>query len=322
MRRVPKNKKSNYISFITPGQERKKRVNEAIKLYHSEMEAIALNFDKWQNKEKGKLYDKGRDKKGPARSRKVAERPRKYKLSEEGVSGEDSGLGGEVHGIREGTGEYEPPEGTSQEGKDSTRPLDSTRYFETAQGIKTYSEISEILAVSVTKTIQAIIDKTPEDIHITPEWICKLHSDIAGLLFPEWAGRFRDVNVKVGAHIPPPYYEVPVHIRLYCDDLTARLSFASKEKDIEKISETLAFADWRFQWIHPFRDFNGRVGRILLTAALFTLKLPPAETAVIEPEEKERYLKSLQAADAGDISLLTEIWIERLSKAFRENREK
>jgi type I restriction-modification system DNA methylase subunit/fido (protein-threonine AMPylation protein) len=306
------------ISFVTPEQERKEKVDEAIKLYHSEIEAIALNVDKWQNKKKEDKDDKDRDKKGSAKSRKVAERPRKYKLPEEGISGEDPGLGGEVHGIREGAGEYKPPEGTSQEGEDSTRPLDSTRYFETAQGIKTYSEVSEILAVSVTKTIEAIIDQTPDDIHITPEWICKLHSDIAGALFSDWAGRFRDVNVTVGTHIPPPYYEVPVHTRLYCDDLTARLSFALKEKDIEKISETLAYADWRFQWIHPFKDFNGRIGRIILTAVLFKLKLPPAETASVEPEEKEKYLNALQAADKGDISMLAGIWIERLSNAFRE----
>jgi len=109
---------------------------------------------------------------------------------------------------------------------------------------------------------------------------------------------------------------------LYCDDLTARLSFALKEKDIEKISETLAYADWRFQWIHPFRDFNGRIGRIILTAVLFKLKLPPAETASVEPEEKEKYLNALQAADKGDISMLAGIWIERLSNAFREIKGK
>ena len=151
---------------------------------------------------------------------------------------------------------------------------------------------------------------------------CKLHNNVAGSLFPEWAGRFRDVNVTVGTHTPPLYYEVPVYVRLYCEDLKARLSFALKEKNIKKISEALAYADWRFQWIHPFRDFNGRVGRILLTAVLFALKLPPAETASVEPEEKERYLKALQAADAGDISMLAGIWIERLSKAFRETEGK
>ena len=281
-----------------------------------------MKTNKCQNKSKEEKNDKGRDKKGSAKARKVAARPRRYKLPEESVSGKDSRLGGEVHGVREGTGEYGSSKGTHREGKDSTRPLDSTRYFETSQGLKTYSEVAEILAVSVAKTIELIIDGIPENIHITSEWICKLHGDIAGSLFPDWSGRLRNVNVAVGAHTPPPYFEVPVHVRQYCNDLATRLSFAEEEKRIEKIAETLAFADWRFQWIHPFRDFNGRVGRILLSAILFKLRLPPADTASVEPKEKKRYLKALHAADAGDLSSLTEIWMERLSKAFEERKEK
>ena len=111
-------------------------------------------------------------------------------------------------------------------------------------------------------------------------------------------------------------------MRSYCEDLAARLSSPDASNDIERISETLAYSDWRFQWIHPFRDFNGRVGRILLSAILFRLKLPPAETADVDPEGRKRYLKALHEADAGDLSSLTEIWMERLSKAFEEKEEK
>jgi Fic family protein len=248
----------------------------------------------------------------------VAKKPPRYKHAAESISGEDTGLGGEVYGVREGAGEYEPPERTPQEREDSTHPLDSTRFFETARGIKTYSEVSEILAVSVVKSVEAIIDRTPEEITITSEWICRLHADIAGSLFPDWAGRFRDINVRVGSHTPPPYFEVPVHMRLYCEDLSVRLSSTAQIEDIEGIAETLAFADWRFQWIQPFKDFNGRIGRIILSAILFRLELPPAGTASVDPEGKKRYLDALHAADAGDLSLLAEIWVERLSEALKD----
>ncbi|HUO77357.1 MAG TPA: Fic family protein [Thermodesulfovibrionales bacterium] len=90
----------------------------------------------------------------------------------------------------------------------------------------------------------------------------------------------------------------------------------------KKFSETLAYADWRFQWIHPFKDFNGRVGRILLSAILFKLRLPTAETASVDSQGKKRYLKALHEADAGDLSYLNEIWIERLSDAIKESEEK
>jgi fido (protein-threonine AMPylation protein) len=287
------------IAFTTPEQERKERVNEAIRLYQSEIEAIVINFDTCQNKEKVSKDEPDKDQKGAAKARTVAKKPHGYNRAKKGISGKGSGLGGEVDGIREGTGEYGPPEGTDREGKDSTRPVDSTRYFETAQGLLSYAAVSETLAVSVTKSIESVIALAPYEIHITPEWLCKLHDDIAGSLFPEWAGRFRDVNVVVGTHTPPPYFEVPIHVRQYCDDLDARLTFAVKEQKIETFAETLAFADWRFQWIHPFRDFNGRAGRILLSAVLFKLKLPPAETAEVEPAEKEKYLNARRRQTPG-----------------------
>jgi fido (protein-threonine AMPylation protein) len=298
----------------------KKKVLKSAKIYRKRIGDVALNADKWQNKDEVNTDDKNRDKKSQTKTPKVAAKPRRYKLTEESVSKESSGLGGKVYGVREGTGKYGSSKGTPQGRADSTRPIDSTRYLETAQGTKTYSEVAEILAVSVAKTIETIINGSPENILITPEWICKTHNDIAGSLFPDWAGRFRDINVLVGIHIPPPYYEVPVHMQLYCKDLTARLLSVRGRTDIEKISETLAYADWRFQWIHPFKDFNGRVGRILLSAMLFMLKLPPAETASVDPEGKKLYLKALHTADADDLSPLTEIWVKRLLKAVGDRQ--
>ncbi len=55
-----------------------------------------------------------------------------------------------------------------------------------------------------------------------------------------------------------------------------------------------------------------------MTALLYMLKLPPAETASPETKEREKYLEALRVADGGDFSSLTEIWVERLLKALDE----
>lgn len=276
---------------------------------------VAFGKSSCQNTAKEKGHDKGGSKKVKTESDKVAGKPRGYKLPAEGISGEGAWVGGGFHGVREGTGRYKPSEGASQEGEDSTKPVDSTRYFETTKGVKTYSEVYEDLAVAVARKIEEIIASDPDEIDITSEWICKIHKDIAGPLFQDWAGRFRDVNVQVGPHAPPPYYEVPVFVRLYCDDMKIKLSHA--EKDVKEIAELLAWADWRFQWIHPFKDFNGRIGRILLSAILFKLKLPPAKTISVDPSERKRYLNALRSADSGDIWQLAQIWMERLLEAVK-----
>ena len=80
---------------------------------------VAIMAGKWQNKNKEASHDKGRNKKSPAKSGRVAKMPRGYKPSEEGLSGENSGLGRKVHGIREGAGEYGPTEGTPRNEEDS-----------------------------------------------------------------------------------------------------------------------------------------------------------------------------------------------------------
>ena len=218
---------------------------------------IALNGNSCQNTSGEQEHDRARQKKTTSSPDKLAKKTLRYKNSEEGVSGKDSGSGGKIHGVREGAGGYKPPQDPPKEEKDSTKPLDSTRYFETSDGIKPYAEVSELLAVNVAKLIERIVAQKPEDILVTPEWICKLHKDIAGSLFPDWAGRFRDINVQVGTLIPTPFYEVPIHIRLFCEDLQTRIN--NLRDDINALAELLAWIDWRFEWIHPFRDFNGRM---------------------------------------------------------------
>lgn len=99
-----------------------------------------------------------------------------------------------------------------------------------------------------------------------------------------------------------------VHVENFCRDLAERLQYSD---GAEAITELLAWADWRFQWIHPFKDFNGRVGRILLVALCFRLGLPPVDPAADEAGQAA-YFAALRHADGGDLSALKTVWIERI----------
>lgn len=173
----------------------------------------------------------------------------------------------------------------------------------------TYSEVSEHLAVNIARVLETLLDSDPEQIEITPAWIREIHQQLAGEFFPDWAGRFRTTEVQVGTHLPPPPHDVAVNITNYCLDLAVRLDHAN---DGESIAALLAWADWRFQWIHPFKDFNGRVGRILLVALCFKLNLPPANPAA-DDDSRSSYFNALRDADRGDFTALNEVWMERLS---------
>ncbi|MDF0642506.1 MAG: Fic family protein [Nitrospira sp.] len=227
-------------------------------------------------------------------------------------------MGGGIDEIRERTGDYGPPSGTpGKPGDHSSGSVGSTRYFDTAEGPKPYTEVAERLAVSLAIILLRIVDTDPATLEFTPEWLCLRHQELAGVLFPDWAGRFRDRNVQIGSHQPPPSYEVPVHMRLFCDDLAERLRhLRSGAADLHSIAELMAVADGRFQSIHPFRDFNGRVGRILLVALLHLLGLPPVEIVPAGQEFRRAYFAAPNDADQGNYARLTDMWVRRLAEAL------
>ena len=146
-----------------------------------------------------------------------------------------------VHGVREPAGQYgspEDPDGDSE----GQGEIGSTREFETAEGRLSYQELSERLAVPLVAIYDEILQESPKQLVINSEWLCLRHKRLAGHLFPDWAGRFRDVNVQVGSCTPPPYYEVPIHMRQFCDDLSARLLHLNQES-VANCAELLAWAD-------------------------------------------------------------------------------
>lgn len=283
------------ISFTTPEEERKRLVSEGIALYEKymvELESQGVHYDK-TSKEADRAVA------GPYAGGE-----------EEAVSGKHTGAGKRVHGLRRGAGRRGGPSGVSE---DLEEYESTTRFIESSLGIKSYKELAPHLAKGVERVMASLLIKKPEELQITPEFIAGLHRDAFGELFPDWAGRYRDRDVKVGGHTPPPYYEVPVLMRRYCEDLEARLSSIGSE---EHLVEALAFAEGRLLTIHPFRDFNGRVARMLLFAILYRLDLPPVELIPDEKDKegRDRYLKALSKADKSDWQSLAEIWKERLGK--------
>jgi CRISPR-associated endonuclease/helicase Cas3 len=140
--------------------------------------------------------------------------------------------------------------------------------------------------------------------------IQELHRRVCADLVPEWAGRWRDIEVCVGRLEPPPPFQLPMLMRDYVNDLQARWGDAAAVLG-ELTLEFLAFAEGRFLTIHPFRDFNGRTIRLFLTELRRRLDLPRVELAPEGEAERKAYFVALEAADALDWTPLTAIWRAR-----------
>lgn len=222
------------------------------------------------------------------------------------VGGHPHGCGGE-HGIRGGTGHPRTDQG-------HTRTDRATRFIETARGIISYQKLAPLLAERVAAIEAHIFKGGFEGRRIEDNLILDLHAGICGGLVPEWAGKWRRIEVRVGNLRPPFPHLVPVLMRDYSRDLEARWEDASGSLS-EKTIEFLSFAEGRFLTIHPFQDFNGRTARLFITELLRRLDLPRVVLAPVDDAARKAYFRALETADQNDFSMLGKIWENRLLSA-------
>lgn len=226
-----------------------------------------------------------------------------------GPSAQSAGQGGAQHGLRGRTG------GPADAGS-RTRPPDSaTRYLDTTLGVLSYAELAPHLAVRLEALQHAIGEGKFDARDISEELFLELHRRICGDLTPDFAGRWRVIDVVVGKHEPPPAYQVRQQMREYVRDLAARLDHLPAEPDALWL-EALAFAEGRLLSIHPFTDFNGRVTRAFIDWLTRRLHLPDVDPTPDDAAATERYLAALRAGDQRRWQPLADIWRERLAKGW------
>lgn len=224
-----------------------------------------------------------------------------------GVGADPRERGGE-HGIRGRAGRS----GTTQVG--TRAPASATRFVESTLGHVSYAALAIHLAKRVAQIEARILEGAFDNVALDEYLLESLHKELCATLTPQLAG-WRKVDVLVGGHSPPPFFQVRALAREYASDLETRLNNAGGGDEL--LLETLAFAEGRLLSIHPFADFNGRLTRVFLRLLLRKLVLPNINLTPT-PDETQEYLDALRAGDQTDWGPLIRIWRERFSQGVEE----
>ena len=78
-----------------------------------------------------------------------------------------------------------------------------------------------------------------------------------------------------------------------------------------EVAEALAVVHAELILIHPFREGNGRIARMLAGLMALQANLPPLDFSPLDGRGKRLYIGGIHAAMGGDYALLTDMF-ERL----------
>lgn len=160
-------------------------------------------------------------------------------------------------------------------------------------GGKTLAEHLEVIGH---KEAIDYIETLSQSDSVLSEWeIRQIHSLVVRKNSPAEACRYRQLDVKAAGtnHIYPPHYLLP--------DLIAEFSqwLVSPPPNLHPI-EYATEAHYRFVSIHPFKDGNGRTGRLLMNLLLLKAGFP---IVTISNEKRQAYIESLVQAQSSQAQI-------------------
>jgi Fic family protein len=104
------------------------------------------------------------------------------------------------------------------------------------------------------------------------------------------------------------HYPSPAETPAMMDDLMKWYNEASLNKNLQPV-EVAAELHYKFVYIHPFDDGNGRIARLLMNFHLLKNNYPPV---IIKTADKKKYLFALREADTGNIEAFKNYIAEQL----------
>lgn len=141
--------------------------------------------------------------------------------------------------------------------ENSTLSLEETEKILLQIDLDRYVSVREIFEAKNLARVITYIDKKAKDRELSLEIILMLHKMLISNIRNEIAGRFRNDSeyVRVGSHIAPNPQEVVSRL----ENMLLEYNTSNNDHIIKRIAKL----HLTFEYIHPFVDGNGRIGRVI-----------------------------------------------------------
>lgn len=193
--------------------------------------------------------------------------------------------------------------------ENSTLTLEETEKLLLQIDLDRFISEREIFEAKNLARVVSYIDKRAKEQELTLEVVLFLHKMLIANIHDDIAGRFRIAGeyVRVGSHIAPKPAEV---LELMKKALTEYN--ASSKNIIKKIAKL----HLDFEYIHPFCDGNGRIGRVINNYLLIREGYVPVNIKFID---RAKYYDAFKEYDKnGKSKIMEEIVAKSLTNSYHK----
>ena len=181
--------------------------------------------------------------------------------------------------------------------ENSTLTLEETEKILLQIDLDRYISEREIFEAKNLARVVSYIDKKAKEQELNLDIILSLHKMLISNIRDDVAGRFRKTGewVRVGSHIAVDPKEITERL----EKMIALYNSSSHENVIKRIAQL----HLTFEYIHPFVDGNGRIGRVLNNYLLIREGFVPVNIKFID---RKMYYEAFKEFDASGSTKIME----------------
>ncbi|MFA5807732.1 MAG: Fic family protein [bacterium] len=195
-------------------------------------------------------------------------------------------------------------------------PGSRRRVLRNLLGIKKKREIERVELREQLRATEELIDTYSPDHRFTADDIRRIHRIWFHPIYA-WAGEYRKVNMTKGGFTFAVAAQIPRLMASFEKDLLRKYT-PCRGKNTEEIVHALAVVHTEFVLIHPFREGNGRVARMLATLMGLQAGLPALDFSGIRGRRRKEYFAAVQAGVARDYRPMEKIFTAVIRRTFRK----
>ena len=184
-------------------------------------------------------------------------------------------------------------------------------------GISLPAEMDVAEANALVAAVDSLVRLYDEEHRFSASDICEFHRIWLGGIYA-WAGEYRQVNVSKGDFMFATATRIPALMAEYERDMLSRCTpckFATREEVVRVLAE----AHVELVLIHPFREGNGRISRVLSTLMALQAGLPLLDFSPITGEKKEGYFTAVRAGVDRNYHPMGKIFAEVIDLSVAES---